>query len=91
MDNPRVLTGCRSPSLLYSIAEPLSDKDQKPIFLDVREYLRQIATTPAPLQAIHEDAKRNGTDQLTMEQINREVAAVRRKHDKKMITKRPGD
>ncbi|MBI4903308.1 MAG: AbrB/MazE/SpoVT family DNA-binding domain-containing protein [Acidobacteria bacterium] len=45
--------------------------------------LREIAPTPPALKAIQEDAKRKGTDKLTMRQIDAEVAAVRRRSRKK--------
>lgn len=47
------------------------------------DIIRKIAPTPPAYKAIREDAKRKGTDKLTMAQINREVAAVRRQHDRK--------
>jgi len=58
---------------------------QRPqVSFDASEYIiSKIAPTPPALQAIREDAKRKGTDKLTMAQINREVAAVRRQHDRK--------
>jgi Arc/MetJ-type ribon-helix-helix transcriptional regulator len=56
--------------------------------MDVYELVRQIAPAPPALQAIREEARRKGTDKLTMSEINREVAAVRRKHDKKKTPKR---
>ena len=46
--------------------------------LDYLEYVRQIAPTPPALRAVQEDARSKGTDKLTMAQIDREVAAVRR-------------
>ena len=46
--------------------------------IEYLEYVRQIAPTPPALQAVQEDARRNGTDKLTMAQIDREVAAVRK-------------
>ena len=70
--------------------EALRRYEQKPVILDVREYIRQIAPTPPALEAIQVDAKRKGTDKLTMQQIDREVAAVRRKHDKNNASKRAG-
>ncbi len=70
--------------------EALRRYEQKPVILDVREYIRQIAPTPPALEAIQVDAKRKSTDKLTMEQIDREVAAVRRKHDKNNASKRAG-
>ena len=51
--------------------------------LDVREYIRRIAPTPPALQAIREEARKNGSDKLTMKQIDAEVAAVRRPQARK--------
>jgi len=48
------------------------------MLLDVREYIRQLAPTPPAYRAIREDARRRGTDKLTAQQIDREIAAVRR-------------
>ena len=61
---------------------------RQPPALDVYELIRQLAPPPPALQAIREDARRKGTDKLTMAQINREVAAVRRQQDKKQPNKR---
>lgn len=47
------------------------------------ERLREIAPTPHALKAIQEDAKRKGTNKLTMREINTEIAAVRRQTGKK--------
>lgn len=69
--------------------EALRRYQQQPVLFDVREYIRQLAPTPPAYQAIRQDAKAKGTDKLTMAQINREVAAVRRQHDRKTI-KRTG-
>ena len=69
--------------------EALRRYQQPPAVLDVREYIRQLAPTPPALQAIRQDARRKETDKLTMGQIDREVAAVRRKHAKK-TSKRAG-
>ena len=44
------------------------------VVLDVREYIRQLAPTPPPYQAIREDARR---------QIDREIAADRQRRGKK--------
>ena len=63
---------------------------QPQVVIDVNEFIRQVAPTPPALQAIRDDARRKGTDKLTMAQIDREVAAVRRRHDKKKTTKRAG-
>jgi hypothetical protein len=63
--------------------EALRRYQQPLVVLDTREFIRQIAPTPQPFQAIREDARRKGTSKLTMQQIDREVAAVRRRHGKK--------
>ena len=64
---------------------------QRPqVSFDASKYIiSKIAPTPPALQAVLEDAKRKGTNKLTMAQINREVAAVRRQHDRTK-TKRTG-
>jgi Arc/MetJ-type ribon-helix-helix transcriptional regulator len=56
--------------------------------LNVYELIRQIAPPPSELQAMWDEAKRKGTDALTPAQIDKEVSAVRRKHDKKKTIKR---
>jgi hypothetical protein len=61
---------------------------QQPLsILNLREYVRQISPTPPALRAMQDDAKRQGTDKLSMAQIDREVAAVRRKHSGEKKTK----
>ena len=70
--------------------EALRRYQQPQVTFDVREFVRQIAPTPPAMRAIQEEAKRNGTDKLTMAQIQREVRAVRNQHDKKKKTNRAG-
>jgi hypothetical protein len=65
------------------VREALRRNQQSPLDVDVREYIRRIAPGPPALQAIRQEAKRNGTSKLTMPQIDREVAAVRRQNGKK--------
>jgi hypothetical protein len=55
----------------------------QPMLLDVREFIRQLAPTPSAYQAIREDARRKGTDKLTTQQIDREIAATRRQQARK--------
>jgi len=59
--------------------------------IDIYQLIRQLAPPPPALQAMWQEAKRNGTDKLTMADIDREVAAVRRQHNKpkKKTSKRP--
>jgi Arc/MetJ-type ribon-helix-helix transcriptional regulator len=69
------------------VREALRRYERPEVILNLREYVRQIAPTPPALQAMQEDAKRKGTDKLTMAQIDREVAAVRRQQSGKKKTK----
>jgi len=69
------------------VREALRRYEQPPEIFNLREYIRQIAPTPPALRAMQEDAKRKGTDKLTMAQIDQEVAAVRRQHAGKKKTK----
>jgi hypothetical protein len=57
------------------VRDTLNRPAQSSDVVDVREYVRQIAPTPPAFQAIRAEAKRKGTDKLTMAQIDREVAA----------------
>lgn len=58
----------------------LVERDGEPavLILSIVDYLREIAPTPAWLKEIHEDSARNGTDKLTMAEIDEEIAAARR-------------
>jgi prevent-host-death family protein len=50
------------------------------IIMSIKDYIKTIAPTPAAYKAIREEAKRKGTSSLSMREINREIAAVRREH-----------
>lgn len=63
--------------------EALRRYQQPLVVLDTREFIRQLAPTPPPYQAIRDDARRKGAAKLTLQQIDREVAAVRRRHSQK--------
>lgn len=71
------------------VPESLNRSERSSAALDVREYVRQIAPTPPAFRAIRSEAKSKGTDKLTMAEIDREVAAVRRRHSLKKKTKLP--
>jgi hypothetical protein len=58
--------------------EALRRYQQPRAVLDVREFIRQIAPTPPALETIRQEARKRGSSKLTMEQIDAEVAAVRR-------------
>jgi hypothetical protein len=61
------------------------DRRGKPsvIIMSVRDYIRNIAPTPAAYRAIRQEARKNGTSSLSMSEINREIAAHRRQCLKK--------
>lgn len=63
-------------------------RSQEQAKFDIGQLVRQIAPLPPELQAIWEQAKRTGADKLTMDEINREVRAVRQKRDRKTSIKR---
>jgi prevent-host-death family protein len=56
------------------------DRRGKPsvIIMSVRDYIRNIAPTPAAYRAIRQEAKKNGSSSLSMAEINREIASHRR-------------
>jgi prevent-host-death family protein len=53
------------------------------IIMSVRDYIRNIAPTPPSFAALRADAKRKGLDKLSMRDIDRTIAAVRRQKSKK--------
>jgi len=57
------------------------------IIMGIKDYIRNIAPTPAAYEAIRADAKRKGTSSLSMREIDREIAAVRREQFRKKKTK----
>ena len=61
------------------------DRRGKPsvIIMSVRDYIRNVAPTPAAYRAIREEAKQNGTSSLSMREIDSEIAAHRRQGKKK--------
>ena len=46
--------------------------------MSIRDYIKNIAPPTAGTRAIREDAKRKGTSGLSMREIDRVVATVRR-------------
>ena len=57
------------------------------IIMSLKDYVDTVAPAPDWLKAIQETSKRRGTDQLTMRQIDAEIAAARRERRRK--SKRP--
>jgi prevent-host-death family protein len=48
------------------------------IIMSVKDYIRNIAPTPAAYRAARQEAKRKGAVSLGMREIDREIAALRR-------------
>ena len=58
--------------------------EAKAIILGVEDYLRTIVETPKSLSALQKEAQKSGADKLSLEEIEKEINAVRRiKHKKK--------
>jgi prevent-host-death family protein len=60
------------------------------IIMSIRDYIKNVAPTPAAYRAIRDDAKRKGTNTMSDREIEREIAAVRRRHASNTKTKQPG-
>lgn len=50
----------------------------KAVILGVEDFLEAVVKTPKSLVALQRQARRRGTDKLTVEEIEEEIAAVRR-------------
>jgi prevent-host-death family protein len=57
--------------------------EAKAIILGVEDYLRTIVETPGSLSVLQEQAQKSGTDKLALEEIEKEINAVRRIKTKK--------
>ena len=51
--------------------------------MSIKDYIKNIAPTPVAYQAIRQDAKNKGTASLSMREIDREIAAVRKQQAEK--------
>jgi prevent-host-death family protein len=52
--------------------------DAKAVILGVEDFLQAIVKTPKFLAALQEQAKKSGANTLTLEEIEAEIASVRR-------------
>ena len=52
--------------------------EAKAVILGVEDFLQAIVKTPKFLAALQEQAKKSGADTLTLEEIEAEIASVRR-------------
>lgn len=59
------------------------------IIMSLKHYIDTIAPAPEWLKAIRAEAKRKGLDQLTMRQVNAEIAAYRREQRAKAKKSKP--
>ena len=48
------------------------------VILGMADYVRSVVKTPKALAELQKQAKRSGADKLTLEEIEAEIAAVRR-------------
>ena len=53
------------------------------IIMSINDYIKNIAPTPVAYQAIRQDAKTGGASLLSLREIDREIAEVRRQQAKK--------
>jgi prevent-host-death family protein len=51
--------------------------EAKAVILGVEDFLQALAKTPQSLATLQAQAKKHGTDKLTLEEIEQEIAAVR--------------
>lgn len=52
--------------------------EPKAVILGVEDFLQAIVKTPKSLAALQKQAKKSGADKLTLEEIEGEIASVRR-------------
>jgi hypothetical protein len=78
---PVALLGKRKNRTLSELVRETFRHYQKPS-VDIYDLISQIAPTSPEIRGMQEDAKRAGTDRLTMGQIQREVRAVRNSREK---------
>jgi len=88
-----VVSALTARAQLGQILKRASEKDErfvvdrrgKPsvIIMSVRDYVRNIAPTPAAYRVIRQEADENGSSALSMREIDREIAAHRRQAAKK--------
>ena len=53
--------------------------EAKAVILGVEDFLQAVVQTPASLSALQEEARKSGAQKLSLEEIEREIDAVRRK------------
>ena len=52
--------------------------EAKAVILGVEDFLQAVVQTPASLAALQEEAKKSGAQKLSLEEIEKEIDAVRR-------------
>jgi prevent-host-death family protein len=53
------------------------------VIMSIKDYIKNIAPTPPAYQAVRQDAKSKATSLLSLREIDREIAAVRKQQAKK--------
>ena len=87
-----VVSALTARTQLGQILKRASEKDErfvvdrrgKPsvIIMSVRDYIRNIAPSPAAYRAIRQEARKNGSSSFSMREVDREIAAHRRQSTK---------
>ena len=53
------------------------------VIMSIKDYIKNVAPTPPAYQAIRQDAKSKSSSLLSLREIDREIAAVRKQQAKK--------
>ena len=88
-----VISALTARTQLGQILKRASEKDERflvdrrgepsVIIMSIKDYIKNIAPTPPDYQAIRQDAKSKGANLLSLREIDREIAAVRKQETKK--------
>jgi prevent-host-death family protein len=88
-----VISALTARTQLGQILKRASEKDERflvdrrgqpsVIIMSIKDYIKNIAPTPPAYQAIRQDANSKGTSLLSMREIDREIAGVRKQQAKK--------
>ena len=55
------------------------------VILGIEDFLEAVVKTPDALKALHKEAKQSGASKLTLEEIEEEIAAVRRERKSRKV------
>ena len=88
-----VISALTARTQLGQILKRASEKDERflvgrrgqpsVVIMSIKDYIKNIAPTPLAYQAIRQDAKSKGSASLSMREIDREIATVRKQRANK--------